>query len=477
MYVFDVFRVSGGSIHTYCFHAQVGDPGKLPPEVNLPERKPVDGDESPEGKAAADYLADFSGNRYHGTAPENLKAAFFLPKTRPDAKRPNFGSENNLMRQAAELEGPLKTTILHMPGISGAQVMKGDLYCHQWDYHIPNLFVQKKGETLQTVFAAIIEPCVGAPFIAGVEKLQIEGAGTDALAPVALEIKTTNGHTDLCFSDGRPDAVRSVGDRKIAAEFAYLSHDPEGLRQASLTGGTLLETPDVKMEIPHGALSGTVTRVDYWNKKVWIDTAWPETKIPRLVELATQPETDAKAWKTGFETEEILRDGDGTAIRFLRSADLYRAQIEEIDGTRVRGAMEKPIPAAGFERGWTASDENAERTWRVVGTQNGFELDRPVQKTDFSPDNVLRLWEYGVGDRFTLKTWASVRRVRKGVWQVQADTDFALTLRGGRMTLSADGEGVVESSPLKNETEGTTVKAVLPASSVFFGKPFFILVH
>src|SRR5438105_7033600 len=38
---------------------------------------------------------------------------------------------------------------------------------------------------------------------------------------------------------------------RIAGEFAFYSTDKQGLRLATLTGGTVLECPDLKLQIAH----------------------------------------------------------------------------------------------------------------------------------------------------------------------------------------------------------------------------------
>jgi len=57
---------------------------------------------------------------------------------------------------------------------------------------------------------------------------------------VAVEIKTRDGRTDVCFADGRPDQVRQIGPMKLSGQFAFHSVDDKGLRQATVVGGRVL---------------------------------------------------------------------------------------------------------------------------------------------------------------------------------------------------------------------------------------------
>lgn len=452
-YVFDVFRVNGGGAHTYCFHAGVND---LPVEGNDPQPvsnardvKPVEGNESPAGK----YLAKFANRKYEGVAPERFEATFTIQKTRlgPSSGKvashtgtydlSGAGVESSLLGSCYDSNAPSKFVRLQLFNAGGGQVMKGDLNCHQWKYFIPMFYVQRKGENLQSAFAALIEPYAGTPFIREARQLPVEGNDAGAEQAVALEVKTVNGHTDLCFAGGAGGAERRMGDTRIAAEFAYSSVDTQGVRQLTLTGGTLLSTPLGSLRLPVPAYTGRVVSVDYPARTVRVDAPWPEYRGDRLLELKTQPGDDPEAWATGLTAASIKPKDGGTEIAFVRSVDFYRARIAEVDEAqaRVKGPLGLPLQASGFRRGWTASNDRGTKTWRVRDIGDGFILaGDPVQAADFAPENVLRLWEYGVGDVLTKPAMASLRRVDAGVYELTADAEVTVALRAGGIEISAD---------------------------------------
>ena len=52
--------------------------------------------------------------------------------------------------------------------------------------------------------------------------------------------------------------------------------------------------------------------------------------------------------------------------------------------------------------------------------------------SDFGRTRGLRLWEYGVGDKVRHSTFASLRRIKPGVFELAADVDLEVTLPGAK---------------------------------------------
>jgi hypothetical protein len=449
-YVFDVFRVAGGNTHTWCFHAHVNDPpsgrDNFQPTINALDPRPVAaGDASPEGR----YLEGFSGERFAGKAPAALVADFRLQKQRVPAPPPTAkgvarcGTEAWFAPFMFDPASPDKHTRVHLLGSEGAAVMKGDLHCQQWGYSIPNLFVQRRGGDLESAFAAVVEPYSGQPFLASVRRLPVEGDRADAQQAVAVEVKTANGRTDFCFSSGRPTEERRAGEGAAAARFAYWSTDADGLRQVSLGGGTLVKVKDFSLKASVAERRARIVRVDYASRKAWIDQRWPASRGPRELELKTQPLDDPTAWQTSFTAESIQPEKDGSAITFTHGANAYRGSIRSLNARagRVEGALRLAVGFTGYRRGWTASNATATRTWRVdrASKNEFFLVGDKMTEADFAPENVINLWEYGVGDELRLATGASARRVAPGQWVVEGDADLTLALPGGKtVRLSAD---------------------------------------
>jgi len=445
-YIFDVFRVAGGKTHTYCFHGTVEDQF----EWNVADTKPLAPDDATE---VGQYLAMFKSlpdKRFFGTAPATLEAVW--RQTR-DPKTPG----NEAMHLGANFDpaAPRHFTKLHLLGVEGARAMRGSLNCFQWKYDFANVFVQKvaKGESQDTTFVALIEPFIGAPFITERRLLEVQvGAmnGTPknlanaAYKAVAVEVKTANGRRDLCFADGIPGLQRIISEAKmtVAGEFAYLSTDTTGLRQATLAGGNYLEAPGIKIVAAARERTGKVVSVDYLNKCLLIlpGIGWPSHPLNRLFEIGVPGH-----W-TSYAMTEATLGGFSVKLSVENGADYFRSPIEEVKPEEgiVRCVLNPTMGnRPGINKSWVASDDEMKTFWRAdLVADKTFKLTgAPVTREAFGPAGVLRLWEYGVGDSVRQSTFVSLRRTAPGEFELVADVDVELTLAGQtRKIATADME-------------------------------------
>jgi hypothetical protein len=479
-YVFDVFRVSGGNEHTYCFHGLVTDPAGPQPQTNI-ETTPISASATSDDKTyrrAAAWLADFKNEKYFATAQAEVQFTFPFPRERPTQTHPfaAVGTEKLLLGAAFDAALPLKFTRLRLLGTDGALAMKGDQHCSRYEHCLPNVFVQRQGQDLESAFCAVIEPYAGTPFIASAQRLAIADNETDARQAVAaaLEITTDDrvgraARRDVCFADGRPEKVRRVQGSgfmlDVAAEFAYLSIDAQGLRQATLSGGTLLDAPGVRIEAATRDRRATVTRADYLAKTVWIDQTWPVwTASARLVELGSLPESGQPGYVTSEMATSARREGAATVLTLLRGADYYRAPITAVDAATGMVVCSGEMPFSAVERsgllhGFVASNDAQTRFWRAdVLPEDKAQARFPFQlramtgppgtaaqagavvaADDFGQESVLRLWEYGVGDTVRMNTSVNLRRIGTGEYQVWADVDVVVTVAGKAWSFRAEG--------------------------------------
>jgi len=476
-YVFDVFRVAGGASHIYCFHATVNDPEGPQPATNLKDVRPVDpkAETGPAYRAAA-LLGGYKNKCYWATAPDPLEATFHLQKKRlRPARIKEAGAEVFFVpRGVFDAESPDKFTRWRLFNAKDALVSKGDQECHKWQYWIPHFFVERSGENLESAFAAIVEPYAGEPFLASAEQLDVADNEGDARRAVALRVRTKNGHEDLCFADGRPEKTRSLSAGRtavatVSGEFAWASNDAEGLRAASLVGGTRLQTPSLLLKAAVAERTGKVVKVDYLEKKLWIDRVWPEQTERRILEIGALPASSGKGYVTGYESVEVRPAGEGSEIRMFRGADYYRSRIRSVEGASRTvfcslGAPGSVGEMAGRNRNFVASNEAMSKFWRADILEGDratglypFKLSGPVNEADFAPENAFRLWEYGVGDSVRQSTYVTLRRVEPGVYRVRSDVDVTLGLKGGGLEVSTDAK-TWQPAGAKKEQDYVTVE-------------------
>jgi hypothetical protein len=422
-YLFDVFRVAGGRLHTYCFHGPVNDDFQW----NAADAKPVEHVPAVAGVTNdAAYLSLFSGSpasKQAGRCPAIFEATWRY-------SREGVGSEKQMLGANFNPDAPRKFTRLAMLDAGGLRALKADVVTTTQSpvqYRFSTVMLQRRGEKLESAFAAIIEPYAGERFIASEQPLAIENNETDALRAVAVEVKTRDGRTDVCFADGRPEKVREVGAFKMAGEFGYVSTDSNGLRQATLTGGTQLEGPGLAIKLAARAHTGTVTKVDYPAKALWIDAPWPAACGGGAFEIGVPGH-----WTT-YTAASVAPEGKGSKLTVTRGADFYRSAITPVvaGSNRVDCVLAMPVGRENTA-GWVASNEQRTKFWRVANEAgNNFKLlDGVASEKDFAPDHVLRLWEYGVGDTVRLATFASVRRVASGEYEVTGNADVEVALGG-----------------------------------------------
>lgn len=432
-YVFDVFRVGGGGGHTYCFHGPLNDSM----EWNV-----IDAGPPAPGSEEAEYLSRFSRmpeRNVVGDAPEILQATWRMAREIEGTG----GGEKEMLGPNFDPDSPRKFTRLHLLGVQGARAMQAEIVCHKWNYHFTNLMVKREGQPLDAAFVALIEPYVGQPLIVSRRELEVVDNEQDARRAVAVEVVLADGRRDLCFADGRPDRERYIPelDLKLRGEFAFYSTDAKGLRQVTLVGGRYLESPLVRIQTEAAERRGQVVRVDYLQRKLWLDATWPPSETSAVFEIGQAGHFTSY---TAVSTRP-LASGEGTEIALARGGDYFRSQITGIDPrtATVTTALRPLVEHLDHNRSnWVASDNQGTTFWRAAYLgRNRFQLEGPaVSEESFGAPPVLRLWEFGVGDRVRQSTSVSLRRVGTGEFELDADVAVVSSLArppgspGGRGT-------------------------------------------
>lgn len=420
-YVVDVVRVTGGEEHTYAFHAMINDQF----ESNIVNEKP-----DPENPFISRFPQD--DTKFAGVAPENLAATWRY------RRGGMTGSEQSMLGNRFIVESPPKYSRLHLLDVVDSDTMRADAICTERNYRYTVLFVQRKAEQgeMDGAFLGLIEPYAGEPFIESVESLEIAENEDDALKAVAARIITRPGHVDIVFADGRPEKTRQVEDMRLSGEFAYYSTDEDGLRQASMVGGELLEVPGLRIVADQRERIGRIIDLDYERKTVTIDSAWPAESGDRLLDI------QSGGRQLSFTTVRVQPDGDASLITMMHSADYYRSPIERIDEEErivyATGKLGLGLQR-GLEKGWVATNDHGDRVWRADAiAANRFQLDGDVTIADFAPQTVMRLWEYGVGDEVSRRTFVSIRRLGNGAYEVSGDVDVEISFDGRTYRVSAE---------------------------------------
>lgn len=465
-YVIDVVRTPPpGKVHRYNFHAMINDQF----EWNASDITKL-------GK-------DFQGGSYSvypdmneaGIAPQNFQATWRMRRETTPTNRQ--GVEKNFLGRNFDPQSPAKFIRLHLLDVQGLAVDRAEaaMIKSPGESHWTVIGVSAKDEAKKgNVFAGIIEPYMGTPIIASAKLLNITDNEDNWQRAVAYTIKTVHGHNDLVFADGLPEKQRQVGEVKLAAQFATLSQDAQGLRMASITGGTLLDSALVKIKVSTAKHTGTITAVNYLKRQITLDTLWPERSSRLVVEVGganRMTHYNLTAINNPTSSASGESSVSGSTLTTLSGADFYYAAIEAINpanGTVTGSLPLAPAPAIGETKDYTASNAAGTKFWRAnISGANLFYLkgEHPVNDAAFAPEKAIRLWEYGVGDTVVQTTSVSIKRQDAATYQLRATADATFQLRGISAQVSMDEGKTWRSAGRAGDSNGWIAIDVLAADA------------
>lgn len=316
-YVFDVFRVDGGKVHTWNFHGAPSEDFRINASLSKAQ-SPI----------ALKLLEDHWGNspKQEGRAPDILEASWKLRRKEETVDGiPLKNAEQQMMGDLYDPAAPEKWTRVSLFGNAGQNVMVGNWESRGVRQHnFPFLYVRRESQdSLGSVFPAIIEPYAGEPVITSKKMLRVSGTGSGAQAPVALEIQTRFGQRDLLFGGGVRGKDYSVEDGIAASgDVGFVSRDANGLRLAHLIGGRALSTPEVRIEFTKPEYRTTITGTDYTAQAATLATALPA----RLLDGAFFSLSNGQR-QTTYQAKMVK----GNRIQFERTSSIYQGGVELTD--------------------------------------------------------------------------------------------------------------------------------------------------
>ncbi|MCK5843864.1 MAG: hypothetical protein KAG97_04095, partial [Victivallales bacterium] len=427
-YVIDVFRQPGHGKLTYNFHAMINDSF----EWNAIDAKksPLDSLGKPTKPGAPNF------NPVTGTAPETLIATWRMRRL-PVPPLQRRGTEKQWLGVNFDPKSPRKFLKLRLLGVGKAKLFKEDVVTVKKG--IQNSFT-RVAATVQDmngrVFAALIEPYAGKPFVKSAELLKIQGAGDGVNEPVAMRMECVNGRKDVVFVNASSKKEYAFDDVKVKGEAAMTAVDSQGLKYAMLTSGTSLTTPYVKIKLNKSHYAGKIKSIDFYAKKLTLDTKWktPESANGGLLAIRGAKHTAV------YNVEKFIGSGDDQLI-LKGSPFLAVLPVKTVfpEFGSVKCSIPPRTPVA-LSAEWTATNQKGTKAWRVKKlSDNMVALDGKVEDGDF-PDGKLILWDIGVGYSVTMPTWATVRRVAPGKFIVKANTTATVSMKGTVEYSTGDGK-------------------------------------
>ena len=308
-YFFDVFRVKGGKMHTWCFHGgPIDDDGLFECNAGLKDAA---------GGPAKGYLRGYG--KKEGVAQDPLIARW------------QVGAKwhKSMMRGVGYEEGKTLPVSVraYLFGHKGDLVMTDDCDPKHSFYGclMRFLYVQSNrtdGEN-SSVWPAVYEPMEGEQgVLREVRRIDL-GVRDAADAPVAMSVVTRSGRRDLFFASDVAAPPRKVQGCEMSGTMSFWSEDGQGgFQRLMLVGGSRLGRARVLVEVERPVYAAKITDISYETRTLELSDAWPAV-------LAGEHAAVRRAGPnhTSYELAEV----SGRRVRFKGSPRVYQSFVRRID--------------------------------------------------------------------------------------------------------------------------------------------------
>jgi hypothetical protein len=233
---------------------------------------------------------------------------------------------------------------MHLLGHPGAIAYGRRGYMlHAWKFVNDMVFVRPRNwdKTGETIFPVVFEP-YGAQTRIRSMRILTDKAGIDTHdSPVAIEVRLKNGRRDIiCMAPRNSKAYEVPGVGTVQGEYAYLSYDDKGLRQATLGGGTQITTDTLTLTSPRAAWEGTIKSFNMLERTIELDVDMPLEIAGSVVEIANR-------------TSYAITGVDGKTITTMKdfSAGMSRIKGFLPDGNPYTNAALALVPGVAVTTG------------------------------------------------------------------------------------------------------------------------------
>jgi hypothetical protein len=312
------------------------------------------------------------------------------------------------------------------------------------------------GDRAESLFAVVLEPYAGEPFITDVA---FEGNPKEAEGYAAIRVRTKNGANDLIFSDAVNPHLRTLKEGvAVDGRFAFVSRDETGLRHANLVGGRRLALPDLVIETDTAEHEARVIGLDYLNNCAMLDRHLPAVLADRFFVAGTPSDGTRGARWSNFEATRIEgdtliwrkgADGGTGIIDVMEPMSEILADEKKAGPWRARGAKSDDLlltlrMPSGMPDGrnrqvaLSCGPDGALVSADIFGQQILLRAE-DAQKLGLKADDRVRFYEIAIGDIFRTSSQVSFSRREDGVYSLRTDVPCRVMIRGKTGKSSADG--------------------------------------
>lgn len=294
IYVFDVQRVKGLSIHTWNFHGTESDDL----DINIPMSPTTDRwvNRHLEGtrmkgigidKISATWQMSRQKNTYHHTYGGGSGGDVTTVETEKVLLGSNYDESKPRIN--------IKATLL---GHANDIVYSGYCYSEYYEFAFPMLFVQSSGHSNDdvSIYPAIYEVFRGSS--------NIKDISYSSLSPLAVTVRTNNNQIDKYYSD---DTYLKVISRNSNGDIRFVK----------LNGDTQFSSTDYSITTPKEFHKATIVSVDFKKRIIHLDQTMPAN--PAVVLSNEKRSLHIRLFGnrgTVFTYEDDLLISNGEIIRF-----------------------------------------------------------------------------------------------------------------------------------------------------------------
>lgn len=449
-YVVDVFRVKGGDAPSYAFHGPPADHF----ETNAEARKKGTfggflADETKwEGRAPSACTATWRMRRDPATIKWKGKDGKEQTVRVPGAERMAM-NERKLTQKITEAV-PRKHINMTVLGHQGARAWGARAFCLRGEtFTNENVYVTPADWQGATVFPAVYMPHAGQSYIKQMALLAPKPPLHDASAPVAIRVVLSTQRRDLIYFAPRSSAETEIaGVGTLHGEYAYVSWDEKGLRQAVLVGGTKLEAEGISIQAEQAAYEGTVKSIDYHARRAVLSADLPASAAGAVIEIGPAARRTSYTVEIAHDTTVTFRKGMDLAMSRIREflddgSPVLQSQIERLEGLaatddelKYRWRVGPPIAPRGKATGPSAASGGKAhpselKPWELaINLTNG-----PQPQEVLKVGDALWLWEFGLGDPYRLPAQINVRRTPEGRYEVTGNVKATVKVGGAQLSL------------------------------------------
>ena len=339
-FVFDVFRVVGGKVHTWCSAGPVSPRGgvafnvptqasKLPDDLVAERRAAAKAEKpfAPEKMAGFQLVDRYLGgwnDRKQGAADDTVQVTWQVdPAKLPRYYRkdgwPNGNKETKVAVRAWRLDAKGQTLLSAFGGFSDYAIKAAPTRNF--------VYTRKESATagLEGAYPTVTEAFLdGSPLLTAVERLAVRGGAKGAMAPAAVRVRAAGGQESVVISDGDGKAPLTVGKYQVQGEFACVAKDNGAVVQLALLGGTHLRAEGFTIEPASPRYAAKVVRLDVPGNSVMLDQAWPAELLDGENFLLRRNGPDHLA---NFIAKRIAPTGAGSRMQLRGGIKIHQTAI------------------------------------------------------------------------------------------------------------------------------------------------------